>query len=98
MVEETTRKELPIEAVRIEGTHNQFAIDEVGVEKHYNSADYGFSAIDLNLWLESNAINDALALKWDGLQGLLDKKKLSVVLIVGIIALVVVYVMMSGVS
>lgn len=98
VIEETTRKELPVEAVKIDGTHNEFAIDEVGVEKHYNASDYGFSAIDLNLWLESNAINDALALKWDGLQGLLDKKKLSVALIVGVIAIAVVYVVMSGMS
>lgn len=98
VIEETTRKELPIEAVKIDGTHNEFGIDEVGVEKHYNTSDYGFSAIDLNLWLESNAINDALALKWDGLQGLLDKKKLSVALIVGVIAIAVVYVVMSGMS
>ena len=98
VVEETTRRELPVEAVRIDGKHNEFAIDEVGVEKHYNASDYGFSAIDLNLWLESNAINDALALKWDGLQGLLDKKKLSAALIVGVIAVIVVYVVMSGMS
>lgn len=95
VIEETTRKELPIEAVHITGTSNQFAIDEIGVKHPYNVIDNGFSAIDLNLWLESNVINDALALKWDGLQGL-DAKKVSMMAIVGVVAVIIVYIFMSG--
>lgn len=98
ITEETTLGELPVEAVKVLGKKNEFAIDSVNVKHDYNQNDYGFSAIDLNLWLESNTINDALALKWDGLQGLLDKKKLSAVLIVGVIALIVIYVLMAGAS
>lgn len=96
--EETTRAELPLEAVQVSGKKNEYAIDMIGTKHAYNQNDYGFSAIDLNLWLESNTINDALALKWDGLQGLMDKKKLSMILIVGVIAVIVMYVFMSGMS
>lgn len=95
IIEETTRRELPIEAVHITGTSNQFAIDEIGVKHPYNVIDNGFSAIDLNLWLESNVINDALALKWDGLQGL-DAKKVSVMAIIGVVAVIIIYIFMSG--
>ena len=95
VTEETTRKELPIEAVHITGTSNQFAIDEIGIKHPYNVIDNGFTAIDLNLWLESNVINDALALKWDGLQGL-DAKKVSMMAIVGIVAVIIIYIFMAG--
>ena len=96
VTEETTREELPVEAVHITGTSNQFAIDEIGVTHPYNDAEGGFTAIDLNLWLESNAINDALALKWDGLQGLLDPKKLGRGLVIGVVAIIIIYVFMMG--
>ena len=95
IIEETTRPELPVEAVHITGTSNQFAIDEIAVKHPYNTNDNGFSAIDLNLWLESNVINDALALKWEGLQGL-DAKKMSIMLIIGVVAVILVYVIMAG--
>lgn len=75
---------------------NEYAIDMINIKHDYNQNDYGFSAIDLNLWLESNTINDALALKWNGLEGLLDKRKLSMILIIGVIAVIVVYVLMAG--
>ena len=94
-IEETTREELPVEAVHITGYSNQFAIDEIRVRHGYNVQDNGFSAIELNLWLESNVINDALALKWDGLQGL-DAKKMSMMLIIGVVAVIVVYMIMAG--
>lgn len=94
--EETTLSELPLEAVRVVGKKNEFAIDEINIRHEFNQNDYGFSAIDLNLWLESNTINDALALKWNGLEGLLDKRKLSMILIIGVIAVIVVYVLMAG--
>lgn len=96
VIEETVRSELPVEAVHITGTSNQFAIDEIGTKHPFNTVDNGFTAIDLNLWLESNTINDALALKWDGLQGL-DTKKISIMLIVGVVAVILVYVIMAGV-
>lgn len=95
VTEETTRRELPIEAVHITGKSNQFAIDEIGIKHPYNVIDNGFTAIDLNLWLESNVINDALALKWDGLQGL-DAKKVSIMAIVGIVAVIIIYIFMAG--
>ena len=95
IIEETTRKELPIEAVHITGTSNQFAIDEIGIKHPYNVIDNGFTAIDLNLWLESNVINDALALKWDGLQGL-DAKKISIMAIIGVVAVIIIYIFMAG--
>ena len=95
ITEETTREELPIEAVHITGKSNEYAIDEIKVIHPFNVDNNGFTAIDLNLWLESNLINDALSLKWDGLKGL-DAKKLSIMLIVGIVAVFVVYVFMAG--
>lgn len=94
--EETTRAELPLEALQVVGKKNEYAIDMINIKHDYNQNDYGFSAIDLNLWLESNTINDALALKWNGLEGLLDKRKLSMILIIGVIAVIVVYVLMAG--
>lgn len=97
VIEETTREELPVEAVHITGTGNQYAIDDVRVIHPFNVQNNGFTAIDLNLWLESNLINDALSLKWDGLRGL-DAKKLSFMLIIGVVAVIVVYVFMSGMS
>lgn len=95
VTEETTREELPIEAVHITGKSNQFAIDEIKVIHPFNTDNNGFTAIDLNLWLESNLINDALALKWDGLKGL-DAKKISLMLVIGVVAIIVVYVIMQG--
>ena len=95
ITEETTLDELPTEAVHITGTSNQFAIDEIKVIHPFNTENNGFTAIDLNLWLESNLINDALSLKWDGLKGL-DGKKLSLMLVIGVIAVIVVYVIMTG--
>lgn len=95
VTEETTREELPIEAVHITGKSNQFAIDEIRVIHPFNTDNNGFTAIDLNLWLESNLINDALALKWDGLKGL-DAKKISLMLVIGVVAVIVVYVIMQG--
>lgn len=95
VTEETTREELPIEAVHITGKSNQFAIDEIKVIHPFNTDNNGFTAIDLNLWLESNLINDALALKWDGLKGL-DAKKISLMLVIGVVAVIVVYVVMQG--
>ena len=94
VTEETTREELPIEAVHITGQSNQFAIDEIKVIHPFNTDNNGFTAIDLNLWLESNLINDALALKWDGLKGL-DAKKISLMLVIGVVAVIVVYVVMQ---
>lgn len=95
VTEETTREELPIEAVHITGKSNQYAIDEIKVIHPFNTDNNGFTAIDLNLWLESNLINDALALKWDGLKGL-DAKKISLMLVIGVVAVIVVYVVMQG--
>lgn len=95
VTEETTREELPIEAVHITGKSNQYAIDEIKVIHPFNTDNNGFTAIDLNLWLESNLINDALALKWDGLKGL-DAKKISLMLVIGVVAVIVVYVIMQG--
>lgn len=95
VTEETTREELPIEAVHITGKSNQYAIDEIKVIHPFNTDNNGFTAIDLNLWLESNLINDALALKWDGLKGL-DAKKISLMLVIGVVAVIVVYVIMQS--
>lgn len=95
VTEETTREELPIEAVHITGKSNQFAIDEIKMIHPFNTDNNGFTAIDLNLWLESNLINDALALKWDGLKGL-DAKKISFMLVIGVVAVIVVYVIMQS--
>ena len=95
VTEETTREELPIEAVHITGKSNEYAIDEIKVIHPFNTENNGFTAIDLNLWLESNLINDALSLKWDGLKGL-DTKKISIMLIVGIVVVIAVYIFISG--
>ena len=95
VTEETTREELPIEAVHVTGHNNRYAIDEIKVIHPFNVENNGFTAIDLNLWLESNLINDALSLKWDGLKGL-DAKKISLALVIGVVAIIVVYVVMAG--
>lgn len=94
-IEETTKLELPVEAVHQTGDKTSWVIDKIKVKKPYNHSENGFSAIDLNLWLESNVINDALALKWNGLQGLTPRKV--GFLIAGVVMLaIVLYVIMGG--
>ena len=97
IIEETTREELPIEAVHISGKSNQFAIDEIGLKHPYNVAEGGFTAIDLSLWLDSNVMNEVLSLKWDGLQGL-DAKKVGfgAAILIGIV--IIVWVFMGGMA
>ena len=81
--------------MHIPGKSNEYAIDEIRVVHPFNTENNGFTAIDLNLWLESNLINDALSLKWDGLKGL-DTKKISIMLVVGIVVVIAVYIFISG--
>lgn len=94
---ETTKQELPVEAVHETGDNTSWVIDTIKVHKPYNNQENGFSAIDLNLWLESNVINDALALKWNGLKGLTSRKM--GFLIAGLVVIaIVLYVVMGGMS
>lgn len=92
---EMLRKDVPVEAIPNTGNNHGFTIDKVGVKHPFRESENGFSAIDLNLWLESNDINDALALKWDGLSGL-EPKHILIIVGIGIAALVVWYVMSGG--
>ena len=89
------RKDVPVEAVPNTNNRHGFTIDRIGVKHPFRESENGFSAIDLNLWLESNDINDALALKWDGLSGL-EPKHILIIVGVGIAALVIWYVMSRG--
>ena len=89
------RKDVPIEAIPNTGNSHGFTIDKIGVHHPFRESENGFSAIDLNLWLESNDINDALALKWDGLSGL-EPKHILLLAGIGIAALVIWYVMSGG--
>ena len=92
---ETTKKELPVEAVHQTGDKTSWVIDKVKIKRAYNHSENGFSAIDLNLWLESNVINDALALKWNGLQGL-NPRKMGIIIAGLVIGAIVIYVIMGG--
>lgn len=94
-ITETTLSELPVEAVHQTGDKTSWVIDTVKTKRPYNNQENGFSAIDLNLWLESNEINDALALKWNGLQGL-NSRKMGIVIAGVVILAVVLYVIMGG--
>lgn len=96
-ITETTKPELPVEAVHQTGDKTSWVIDKVQTKRPYNNQENGFSAIDLNLWLESNEINDALALKWKGLQGL-DSRKMGIIIAGLVIVAVVIYVIMGGLT
>ena len=92
---EMLRKDVPVEAVPNTGNSHAFTIDKIGVQHPFRESENGFSAIDLNLWLESNDINDALALKWDGLSGL-ETKHILLIVGIGLAALVIFYVVKGG--
>ena len=96
-ITETTKKELPVEAVHQTGDKTSWVIDTVKVHKPYNNQENGFSAIDLNLWLESNVINDALALKWNGLKGL-TPRKMGILIAGGVVLAIVLYMIMGGLT
>lgn len=89
------KKDLPVEAVHNTGDRNGFTIDNIKVKYPYREDENGFTAIDLNLWLESNDINDALALKWDGLK-MVEPKHVVLIGAITIAIVVVVYVVMRG--
>ena len=57
----TTREELPIEAVHNTGDPYGFTIDAIGVRHGFRDSENGFSAIDLNLWLETQDTLQAIA-------------------------------------
>ena len=82
-------------AVHESGNPYSYTIDRIRRRWPYRTNEKGFSAIDLNLWMESNEINDCLAYKWNGLQFFSSKK---VWLIIGIAAAVVIafYVLKGG--
>lgn len=89
------RKDVPVEAVHNTGDSHGYTIDTVKVKYPYRYDEGGFSAIDLNLWLQNNDINDALALKWDGMKNI-EPKHLVIVAAIAIGALVVYYVIKGG--
>lgn len=92
----TTREELPIEAVHNTGDPYGFTIDAIGVRHGFRDSENGFSAIDLNLWLESNDINDCLALKWDGFEKVISTKTVIYITAALIMGLIVFYVAKGG--
>lgn len=95
VTEETTKEELPVEAVHQTGRKGHYWVDEIRVVHPYNTDDNGFTAIDLNLWMESSAYDDAMAMKGTGLNGL-DSKKTMIWVAVAVVAVIVVYVLMQG--
>lgn len=97
VTEEITKEELPIEAVHQTGKKGHYWVDEIKVIHPYNTDDNGFTAIDLNLWMESSAYDEAMAMKGTGLAGL-DSKKTVVWAVVGVVAVIVVYVLMQAMS
>lgn len=90
------RKDVPVEAVHNSGDKHGFTIDRIGVRHPYRYDENGFSAIDLNLWLESNEINDCLAFKWDGFGSGIESKHVIIIAGVLIAGLVVYYVLKGG--
>lgn len=54
------RGRLPLDAVHLTGEKDAYMLDLVRAGK----APEGLTAVDLNLWLLNNDINDALATKW----------------------------------
>lgn len=56
----TTFGKLPADAVHLTGEKNAYFLDAVRAGK----TPEGLTAVDLNLWLVNNDINDALATKW----------------------------------
>lgn len=97
VTEETTKEELPIEAVHQTGRKGHYWIDEIRTIHPYNTDDNGFTAIDLNLWMESSAFDEAMTMKGTGLNGL-DTKKTVMWAAVAVVAVIVIYVVMQGLS
>ena len=90
------RKDLPIEAVHNSGDRHGYTIDKIKVKHPYRYDEAGFSAIDLNLWLDSNEINDCLAFKWDGFGSSIEPKHIIIIAGVLIAAIAVYYVIVGG--
>lgn len=97
ITEETTKEDLPVEAVHQTGKRGNYWVDEIKVVHPYNTDDNGFTAIDLNLWMESSAYDDAMAMKGTGLTGL-DTKKTVMWAVVAVVAVIVIYVVMQAMS
>lgn len=97
ITEETTKEDLPIEAVHQTGKKGHYWVDEIKVVHPYNTDDNGFTAIDLNLWMESSAYDEAMAMKGTGLTGL-DTKKTVMWAVVAVVAVIVIYVVMQVMS
>ena len=89
------RAEIPVEAVHNTGDPYGYTIDKIAVRHPFRTDENGFTAIDLNLWLESNDINDCLAFKWEGFEKQIDSK---MILIIGgiLLAGVVIWYVLKG--
>lgn len=58
----TTFGDLPAEAVHVTGRKRTYFVDTVDVP---DTGQEDMRAVDLNLWLKNNSINDALAISFD---------------------------------
>lgn len=97
VTEETTKEELPIHAVHQTGKRGHYWVDEIRVIHPFNTDDNGFTAIDLNLWMESTAFDEAMAMKGTGLAGL-DSKKTIMGVAIAVVAVIVIYVVMQAMA
>lgn len=90
------RSEIPVEAVHNSGDPYGYTIDKIAIRHPFRTDENGFTAIDLNLWLESNDINDCLAFKWDGFSKSIDSKMLLIIAGILLAGVVVFYVIKGG--
>ena len=84
-IENIDRADIPDAAVHETGVKNSYVLDQID----YGEIDTTFNAIDLNLYMVNNSINDALSNIWTGHSVKVDWKQLIAYGIVGIVAIAV---------
>lgn len=81
------RQHLPANAVHVTGHKGHYFLDLVHPKKQCDPEKC--TAIDLNLWMENNDINDALLYKYTA--GQIDNKKIITIAVIAIIAVIVIW-------
>ena len=78
------KRELPERAVHCTGEDGYYCLDKIN--RTYSDHDNGFGALDGFLYMDSNKINDAMAVKWSSMSHI-DATKLGMIILVAVVAI-----------
>lgn len=78
------RRDLPERAVHCTGEDGYYCLDLIN--RRYADHDRGYGALDAFLYMDSNKINDAMAVKW-GSMSHVDTTKVLMIVVVAVVAI-----------